>query len=429
MCSRKVQAVAAVVSLWIGVIPAGATWSIIVVDRETNEIGIASATCLTGFNLKKYLPIVLVDVGAGAAQSMVDTQALNRRRIRDDLLAGLPPVAILADLESHDSRHQSRQYGIVDTRGRAATFSGSENGAYAHGLTGQVGTLAYSIQGNVITGQPVLDQAEAALLNTPGGIPEKLMAAMEAAHDMGGDGRCSCAPADPTGCGSPPPGFEKAAHVGFLIVTRRGDVDGECSRQRGCANGTYYLALNVKNQTADDPDPVLQLRAQFDAWRADLVGVADAVESVVTVAPTRLLNDGTSTATMHIELRDWQGQPAVGIAGVTVSHDPAGSAESTTIGEITSLGGGVYEVALTAGTRSGVDHLAVRVSDAIGERFLIPGTRLVVQDQRADLNHDGVVDTADLLILLDHYMTGPGGDVNGDGHTNLSDLAILVASL
>ena len=37
----------------------------------------------------------------------------------------------------------------------------------------------------MITGQPVLDQAEAALRNTPGGIPEKLMAAMEAARAMG----------------------------------------------------------------------------------------------------------------------------------------------------------------------------------------------------------------------------------------------------
>jgi len=426
---HKLQALAIALSLWAGTAPARATWSIIIVDRQTNEIGIGSATCLTGFNLKKFLPIVLVDVGAGAAQSAIDTQALNRRRIRDDLLAGLPPAAILADLEAHDSRHQTRQYGIVDTRGRAATFSGNRNGAYANGLTGQAGSLVYSIQGNVITGQPVLDQAEAAILNTPGGIPEKLMAAMEAARDMGGDGRCSCAPADPTGCGSPPPDFEKAAHVGFMIVTRRGDVDGECSRQRGCANGTYYMALNVRNQNTDDPDPVFQLRDMFDAWRADLTGVTDAVESTVTLTPDHLLNDAASGATMRIELRDWQDQPATGVNLVTVMHDPDGSAGSSSIGDVTSLGNGVYEVTLTAGTRAGVDRLAVRVSDALGERFLIPSTRLVVQDRRADLNHDGTVDTDDLRILLDAYAAGPAGDIDGDQRTDLRDLVILLASL
>ena len=411
-----------------GASSARATWSIVMIDRVSNEVAIGSATCLTDFDLKKRLPVVLVDVGAAAAQAMIDTTGNNRQRIWDEMLAGTPTPQILALLEAHDHRHQLRQYGIVDTRGWSVTFSGSRNGEYANGLTGQVGTLFYSIQGNVITGQPVLYAAEAALLTTPGGVPEKLMAAMEAAREMGGDGRCSCDPGDPTGCGSPPPEFEKSAHVGFMIVARRGDVDGVCNRTDGCANGDYYLCLNVKGQGVDDPDPVIQLRGLFDTWRAGLAGVPDAVESRLTLTPGRLPNDGVSTATLRIDVLDWQGLPATGISDVSVEHDPAGSAGSSAIGALNDLGGGVYEVELTAGTVAGRDRIAVRVVDAIGERFLIPSALLKIQDQRADLNGDGLVDFTDLTILLAAYAATPAGDIDGDDDTDLSDLAALLAA-
>jgi hypothetical protein len=50
---------------------------------------------------------------------------------------------------------------------------------------------------------------------------------------------------------------------------------------------------------------------------------------------------------------------------------------------------------------------------------------------RADLNNDGVVDLADLGILLaDFGCTAPGpcvADINGDGATDLADLGILLA--
>lgn len=408
---------------------AQATWSVIIVDTESREVAIGSATCLTGFNLKKYLPVVLVDVGAAAAQSSVDTMATNRQFIWEQMQAETHPEAIIQMLEARDARHQSRQYGIVDTRGRAATFTGTQAGAYKGGLTGRSGTLVYSIQGNVITGQPVLDQAEAAILYAPGGIPEKLMAAMEAAYDMGGDGRCSCEPTDPTGCGSPPPDFDKTAHVGFMIDSRRGDVDGVCDRPRGCANGTYYMTFNIANQTADDPDPVIQLRERFDLWRAGLVGIPDAAESRLAITPDRLLNDGVSIATMRIDVLDWQGLPAAGITDVVVEHDPAGDPGSSAIGTVIDLGNGAYEVQLTAGTTVHDDRIAVRVADATGERFLIPSGRLHVQDRRADFNHDGVVDLEDLAILLAAYRLTADGDVDGDGDTDLPDLAALLGSL
>lgn len=353
-----------------------ATWSIIIIDTRTREIAIGSATCLTNFNLLRGLPVVLVDVGAAAAQSSVDGSGVNRRRIWDGLLAGKHPEEILAILLETDASHQSRQYGIVDVKGNAVTASGSLNGAYANGLTGRVGTLVYAIQGNVITGQPVLDQAELAILNTPGGLPEKLMASMQAARSMGGDGRCSCRFNDPVGCGSPPPTFTKSAHIGFMVVTRRGDVDGTCS-QDGCANGTYYMRFNIRTQDQAAPDPVLQLQQLFDNWRASLIAEPDAVESLATISPPALPADGSSSAELIVETLDWTQQPASATTSLIVDHDD-GSAGSCHVGPVTDLGNGRFSVTLTAGTTFGTDRFRITATGSLGPRILIPSPTLTL---------------------------------------------------
>jgi len=417
--------------------PAWATWSIIVVNRQTREIGFGAATCLEEFNLQNFLPVVRPEIGAGAAQASVDVSGRNRRIIWRELALRTDPNEILDLLADRDGNsHRMRQYGIGDTLGRATSFSGSSNGAYANDIHGVFGLYTYSIQGNVITNQSVLDEALRALMDTAGGIPEKLMLAMEAAAAMGGDGRCSCPDNDPP-CNDPIPG-QKTAHCAFMIVTRRGNVElGNCMNGVGCATGDYYMQFNIANQTWANPDPVLQLRQQFDAWRLSLVGIPDATESRVSVTPNILFNDGVSTATLRIELRDWQGLPTTNTTGVTLTHDPLGSANSATIGTLSDLGGGVYEATLTVGTAAGLDRLLVQVnypddSDADNDDeiiYLIPDGQLLVQDQRADRNGDGIVDLADLALLLDAFGVDAGGDVDGDGDTDLADLAILIGSL
>ena len=411
----------------LGVSTAQGTWSIIITDSETKEVAIGSATCLQNFDLQRYLPVVKPLVGAAAAQSSVDVSAQNRRLIWDEMEVGTDPAEILVLLQAQDPSHQTRQYGIVDTLGRAVTFSGAANGQYKNGLTGKIGSLTYSIQGNVITGQAVLDEAEAALLSTPGGLPEKLMAAMEAARAMGGDGRCSCLTGAPNSCGAPPESFEKAAHVGFVIVARRGDGHGRCILSKGCATADYYLELNIPDAGAADPDPVFTLRQQFDAWRTALLGVADAIESTVSLDQYRVLNDGQATVTMTIELVDWQGTPVTSIPDLIVDHDPMGSAGSSVIGAPVSLGGGVWQVELSAATVNGLDQFRIRIPYDGREVILMPAPVLAVQDARADLNEDGVVDLGDLQTLLASFEDSDGGDIDGDGETNLTDLALLLA--
>ena len=58
-----------------------ATWSIVVVNTRTGEVCVASATCLSNLNLKLHLPVIVVGVGGGASQALLDFGATSRKVI------------------------------------------------------------------------------------------------------------------------------------------------------------------------------------------------------------------------------------------------------------------------------------------------------------------------------------------------------------
>lgn len=211
---------------------ANATWSILIADTKTGEIVLGSATCLTGFDLRENTPVVVAGVGAATAQSFVDNGTRNRSRFLRGILRGDSLDDILQTLSLEDAEHQTRQYGFVTTQGEALTFTGTGAGRWAGGLTGVLpgagptgGDLYYAVQGNVLAGEPVVLEAELALIATSGPLSDRLMAAMEAAAEFGGDGRCSCDTSPADSCGSPPEMFEKSADIGYVIVARPGDPD------------------------------------------------------------------------------------------------------------------------------------------------------------------------------------------------------------
>lgn len=360
--------------------PASATWSIIITNTTTGEVVAASATCIPNLDILAVVPVVRVGLGGAAAQSMGDTGAVNRKKIWNKFANGVRPNTMINDLAAGDPWHKYRQYGIVDFANSPATFTGSGAGAAKKGVTGVVGELRYSIQGNVLTDPIVIDAAETALLTSTGDMGQRVMAAMEAARALGGDGRCSCSPTAPTSCGAPPPGFTKSAHIGFLVIARHGDMDGVCTGPLGCANGNYYLTLNVSAGSAA-PDPILTLAADHAAWRAGLSGHPDHVKTRVTQGASRLPADGITSTTVFIELRDVD-DVAITTGGATLALTQTSSA-LTQLGPITDYGNGSYSFDVMAGSISGTETIDVRVDDGTVQATLFPPVTIEVDPKAA----------------------------------------------
>jgi uncharacterized Ntn-hydrolase superfamily protein len=355
---------------------ASATWSIVLTDTATGEVAIGCATCLENFDLEIYVPVMRVGLGGGCSQSQIDSSGQIRKAIWDGLEAGDSPQDILNAIKGFDTSYQSRQIGIVDLQARGKSFTGNKCGSWAGGVKGKVGTITYAIQGNVLAGSPVLAQAEQAILNPSGDLAERLMEAMKAAASMGGDGRCSCDPVNPDSCGAPPPGFQlgidKAADCGFMLDGRFGDVDGDCTATDGCSNGTYYLNLNVANQTASDPDPVVQLHKLFDTWKLGLKGRPDHILSTKSLTLDHVPGNGTATTQLDITAIDREGVPlGVGGATVTIVHAP-GSAGLATFGTPVDHGDGTYSIPITAGVGQGTDVFQVALNDGVVTATLYP---------------------------------------------------------
>lgn len=345
---------------------AQATWSISIVDTKTKEVAVGIATCVNNIDLLELVPVVLVNKGTGSSQSFIDTDGTRRATIFTGLLSETPPADILTALELLPG-HQTRQYGIADTNGGTLTFSGMDNNSFAGGVVGSSGSMFYAVQGNIITGMPVITAAVQALLTTTGDLPAKLMAAMQAAREMGGDGRCSC-PMGPeaTSCGSPPPSFTNSAINGGMIVARTGDQDDALCDADGCTDGDYFMILNVAGETIPNIDPVIQLQEQFDAFRSDHEDRPDAIQSMVSFHPERMM----------VSLLDWRGMPIADPSiNIMVQHAPD-SDNLTVIGAPIDNGGGNFDVALSTVATGGKDRFVVTVDDGIRPVTLMPDPSL-----------------------------------------------------
>jgi hypothetical protein len=352
--------------------PAGATWSIVVVDRRTGEVAVGAATCIARINLATGLATLVPGVGAGVVQasgSSADlvpmTQGLRRR---------LLPADILELVQDAEPTPRVLQTGIVSFYpGAPVTFTGRAVGRAKAGVVGEVGDLAYAIQGNVLSGEVVVRAAESALLGTPGDLSQKLLAAMQAARDMGGDGRCSCDFSDPIGCGAPPDDFDKSAHVGFLLVTRVGDDVPPCRNGSDCADGDFYLRLNVRGADANenDPDPVDQLTQRYASWRNMRRGRPDGILSEVDAVDS-LPADGRAQRNVTVQLVDLDGVPLTR-GGAKVRVAQFGRARlNTSIGPVLDLGDGRYRFSIRALETVGSDRYVITAEDGLLEATLFP---------------------------------------------------------
>ena len=254
---------------------ASATWSVIAIDARTGRIIVASATCVpqgrfADFPAKGLMDIqaiIVPGIGVAAAQAGVDNTRENQRLIYAQLNAGAHPKQILELLKT-DPNIERRQFGIIDRQGRSAGFSGSRNGAASLSRQGRVsGTdIYYSVQGNILASDAVVHDAARALEQTEGTLADRVMAAMEAADEAGGDRRCTCErePLPDAPCDS------KNAHVAYILAADADDPEGESFN-----DGDYAMYINVTDddiQRHENANPVITLRRRYDAWKADQAG-------------------------------------------------------------------------------------------------------------------------------------------------------------
>jgi uncharacterized protein (TIGR03382 family) len=183
--------------------PAGATWSLVVVDPATGEVGAAAATCG-----KMVWFIAEVVPGRGAVVAQADTLLDGRDLAAEGLSAGLTPTEILSELTdpSVDPAFETRQYGVAAFSGEAAAFTGAETEDVAVSM----GDGSVTVQGNLLTTAAVVEDTFAAFQDAAGEpMEERLMRGLEAGAAQGGDSRC-------------PP--ERAAKSAFITVATEDGV-------------------------------------------------------------------------------------------------------------------------------------------------------------------------------------------------------------
>lgn len=129
------------------------------------------------------VPWVRAGVGAVATQAFANTSYGPRGL--DLLAAGTAPDDVAAALVADDDGRDDRQFGIVDMRGRAATYTGSRCIGYAGGIAGD----GFAAQGNCLASAAVVDALASTFASSRGHLADRLVAALRAAQRHGGDKR------------------------------------------------------------------------------------------------------------------------------------------------------------------------------------------------------------------------------------------------
>ncbi len=204
-----------------------ATFSILGYDPETGEVGGAVQSRV--FSVGNGVLWAEAGVGAVATQAIVDVsygpQGLELLR------KGLAPAEIVRQIWDSDPdprpgrwTKQGRQFAVMNARGEMAAFTGSRASTWAGDKQGRYCTA----QGNILAGEAVVSDMVSAFEKTQGHLSLRLLAALEAGQEAGGDTR----------------GMQSAA---ILIVKEDGGV---------WLNNDVVLRLQVD----DNSEPIRELR-------------------------------------------------------------------------------------------------------------------------------------------------------------------------
>lgn len=197
-----------------------ATFSIIGFDPVTKELGIAVQSKFLGVGA--VVPWAKAGVGAIATQAMAN---LHYGELGLELLErGYTAEETLQALIALDPDHEERQVGIVDASGNGVSYTGKNCFSYAGGLSGEY----FACQGNILVGEETVTALKEVFLSSSGTLAERLVSALDAAQNAGGDKR----------------GRQSAA---LLVVKEKGSYGG-------------YNDRAIELRVDDHPQPIKELQ-------------------------------------------------------------------------------------------------------------------------------------------------------------------------
>jgi len=204
------------------------TYSIVALDKKNKQIGVAVQS--HWFAVGSICPWIEPGVGVISTQSMVEVsygpKGLNLLR------GGKTAQEALDEMLNADKGKELRQVAVVDAQGNVAAHTGkrciSEAGH-------QIG-VSFSVQANMMLNNTVWPAMADAFKNSAGDLANRLIAALQAAQEAGGDIR----------------GKQSAA----LLVSEN------------IKDNTPWEHILVDLRIDDHPDPILELSRLLDIQKA-----------------------------------------------------------------------------------------------------------------------------------------------------------------
>jgi uncharacterized Ntn-hydrolase superfamily protein len=157
------------------------TFSIVAADTNSGDIGVAVASRFAAVGA--VVPWAKAGVGAIATQSWANTDYGPQGLAL--LENGTPARQAMDRLVLGDDQRERRQVGIVDARGRAATFTGAKCMQWAGGTSGD----RFACQGNLLVGHEVVAAMADAFRRATGDLVDRLLTGLLAGDALGGDRR------------------------------------------------------------------------------------------------------------------------------------------------------------------------------------------------------------------------------------------------
>jgi uncharacterized Ntn-hydrolase superfamily protein len=158
-----------------------ATFSIVARDPVTEELGVAVQS--RAFRAAAIVSYAKSGVGAIATQASAN-QSYGPRGL-ELLEQGLSPDEVVTRLTIADEGRDRRQLAVIDAQGRVSAYTGSRTSDWAGHIEGN----NYSVQGNILVSEQVVQAMAQAFETTEGELAERLMAALDAGQAAGGDAR------------------------------------------------------------------------------------------------------------------------------------------------------------------------------------------------------------------------------------------------